>query len=138
MINSFSGDHRFLSNFWHFSLLGEQTTVEHIYQAMKAASNAEGQAILDAPSPGEAKKLGRKCKIRPDWEEIKLTVMREALALKFAEGSTLALKLLSTGDQRLVEGNTWGDTFWGVTEDLGGSNWLGHLLMARRAELRGT
>jgi predicted NAD-dependent protein-ADP-ribosyltransferase YbiA (DUF1768 family) len=42
--------------------------------------------------------------------------------------------LLLTGDCELVEGNTWGDKFWGVC-DGEGENHLGKLLMKIRAEL---
>jgi predicted NAD-dependent protein-ADP-ribosyltransferase YbiA (DUF1768 family) len=67
---------------------------------------------------------------------VKVDVMRDLIAQKFAVGSELADRLLATGDQELVEGNTWGDTFWGVCDGVG-ENWLGRLLMERRAALRG-
>lgn len=44
-------------------------------------------------------------------------------------------RLAETGDVDLVEGNTWGDTFWGVYNGRG-ENWLGVLLMLTREELR--
>jgi len=44
-------------------------------------------------------------------------------------------RLLATGDQELIEGNTWGDRFWGVC-DGEGQNQLGRLLMELRNELR--
>lgn len=44
--------------------------------------------------------------------------------------------LLNTGEAELIEGNTWGDKFWGAVWDkeLGwvGQNWLGKLLMEER------
>jgi len=43
--------------------------------------------------------------------------------------------LLDTGDQELVEGNTWNDTFWGVCRGEGQNN-LGKILMKVRMELR--
>jgi predicted NAD-dependent protein-ADP-ribosyltransferase YbiA (DUF1768 family) len=42
-------------------------------------------------------------------------------------------KLLDTGTQTLVEGNWWGDVFWGVCKGVG-SNHLGKLLMKLRKE----
>lgn len=43
--------------------------------------------------------------------------------------------LLKTGDEELVEGNTWGDTFWGVCKGKG-RNELGKILMKVREEFR--
>jgi predicted NAD-dependent protein-ADP-ribosyltransferase YbiA (DUF1768 family) len=43
--------------------------------------------------------------------------------------------LLETGDAELIEGNDWGDTFWGVCGGKG-NNFLGKLLMEVRKELR--
>jgi predicted NAD-dependent protein-ADP-ribosyltransferase YbiA (DUF1768 family) len=42
--------------------------------------------------------------------------------------------LKATGDEELVEGNWWNDTFWGVCNGVGENN-LGKLLMKIRAEL---
>jgi predicted NAD-dependent protein-ADP-ribosyltransferase YbiA (DUF1768 family) len=48
-----------------------------------------------------------------DWDSIKIDVMRDLLRQKFALHADLQQQLLDTGDSVLVEGNTWGDTFWG-------------------------
>ena len=61
--------------------------------------------------------------------------MRSLLAQKFRLGSPLGLRLLATGDAELIEGNTWGDRYWGIVNGAG-ENRLGTLLMDRRAELR--
>jgi hypothetical protein len=61
--------------------------------------------------------------------------MRELLARKFAPGSELAARLLTTGDAPLVEGTTWGGRFRGVCRGEG-QNWLGRLLMEQRDRLR--
>lgn len=128
-----------LSNFYVHPLKIDGETwrsVEHFFQASKTASVDDFRAIRDCATPGAAKKLGRKCALRRDWEAVKLNVMRRALEHKFVRGDVLGDWLLATGDALLVEGNTWGDKFWGVCDGQG-QNWLGHLLMARRAELRG-
>jgi N-glycosidase YbiA len=109
-------------------------TVEHYYQAAKAAARYDALMIRDTATPGEAKKLGRAAKLRPDWEQVKLSVMREALALKFAEGTAEAAYLVSTAGHYLQEGNTWDDKFWGVCAGEG-ENWLGFCLMAQRSIL---
>lgn len=71
----------------------------------------------------------------PDWEARKYYAMRVVLDAKFAPGTPLALMLMATENAELVEGNNWGDTCWGVCNGAG-LNWLGTLLMARRAVLR--
>jgi ribA/ribD-fused uncharacterized protein len=146
--------YRFLSNFYEpdvpyttplFPSVDFATT-EHLYAACKVDhvgqdpldSIHEWEAIALAPTPGEAKRLGRQCTMRPDWEEIKFAVMRHCLQIKFAEGREEAEWLLATGNAYLIEGTYWSDTVWGVDmkqRDQPGANWLGMMLMARRAEL---
>lgn len=108
-------------------------TVEHAFQAAKTLDSCERAHIAAAPSPGRAKRLGRRVQLRPDWDSIRCDVMFELLRLKFANPH-LARLLLSTGDVELVEHNTWNDRFWGVCGGAG-SNHLGRLLMQVRAEL---
>lgn len=139
MIATFDGPHRWLSNFAPCQLLDRSglsyATLEHAYQACKAIDLLEREQIRTARTPGEAKRLARRVKLRPGWDAMRVDVMRRLLRLKFAAGSELARKLLATGEQELVEGNSWGDRFWGVSAGAG-ENWLGRLLMERRAELR--
>lgn len=93
------------------------------------------------PTPGRAKKMGRRVAVRADWDEVKIAVMDELLHAKFAHRQMREL-LLKTGDAVLVEGNHWHDPFWGVCTGCKygcegiGENHLGRLLMALRTELR--
>lgn len=140
-----SGQHTFLSNFYPSpiqAVLGNRfddiiiyPTVEHYFQAQKSLDIVYQKSVAEAASPGKAKRLGRKVTLRPDWETVKYDVMRVGVSAKFYEGTELAQMLLDTGDAYLVEGNTWGDKVWGKVDGQG-SNWLGIILMARRAELR--
>lgn len=96
--------------------------------------------IANAPTPGQAKRLGRKVKIRPDWEYVKKDIMLEGLRKKFAIPE-LRQKLLDTGDAYLEEGNTWHDNYWGVChciecQDVLAKNNLGLLLMKIREEIQ--
>lgn len=137
-ISTFKGPHAFLSNFFPSVIVAPEMsypTVEHYFQAMKTTDHDERREIAHASTAAQAKLFGRRAALRPDWEQIKIPVMRAALRTKFAADSEFATLLLSTGDALLVEGNTWNDQFWGVSNGQG-HNWLGHLLMARRAELR--
>ena len=141
MINSFDGEFAFLSNFFPSPITFDGITfptVENWFQAWKTEVPAEFRAIATAETPGRAKRLGRKCILREDWEEVKEQVMEDGLRLKFADPE-LKAKLLATGDQYLEEGNTWHDNYWGVChcikcQDIMAKNHLGKLLMKLRAE----
>lgn len=134
MIDRFNGEYAFLSNFHPSTvkLYGRNyPTVEHAFQAAKTLSELERTAIRHATTPGRAKRLGRRCTLRPDWDEIKIDVMDRLLRRKFDPGSNLWHMLQATAPHELVEGNTWNDRFWGVCRGVG-QNHLGRLLMAIR------
>jgi hypothetical protein len=135
-IDSFRGKYRFLSNFWPCVIEFEGVeypSTEHAYQAAKTLDPKLREAIRWARTAGEAKKMGGQVKIREDWEQVKLKVMEDVCRLKFQNGLLWDL-LLSTGDTELIEGNTWGDQFWGVCNGVG-ENHLGRILMKIRKEL---
>lgn len=90
--------------------------------------------IASLKTPGQAKREGQKLALRDDWERIKIEVMRILLFEKFLSHPDLAERLIATGEAELVEGNTWGDTYWGVCDGKG-LNMLGKLLMDLRKEL---
>jgi ribA/ribD-fused uncharacterized protein len=127
-----AGDHPFLSNFYEHT----GWTVEHHYQAAKTADPDWAAKILRAPAPAEAKKLGRLCPALANWDLHRVPVMRGLLRLKF-QIPAMGDALVMTGDAELIEGNWWGDTFWGKVDGIG-ENWLGRLLMETRSLLRST
>ena len=136
-ITRFSGRHRYLSNFWYCRVEYKgiaYTTSEAAYQAQKTLDRSLQWKIAEAGTPWEAKALGRKFKMRSDWDEIKLNVMRGVVMAKFMQNEHLAVKLIQTGDAELIEGNTWNDTFWGVCRGEG-ENYLGKTLMQAREDL---
>lgn len=136
-ITEFQGEHRYLSNFWPAPILWDGIvfpSAEHAYQAAKTHDRTARQYMARL-TPGQAKRYGRTVDIRSDWEAIKVETMREIVALKFGTHEHLANKLLATGSAMLVEGNTWGDTFWGVCRGRG-ENHLGKILMQIRSELQ--
>ncbi len=138
-ITRFRGDNNFLSNFFTYPLAyagRNWPTAEHANQASKTSDPESRAMIAVAITPAEAKKLGRSVTLRPDWDQYRLLVMRDIIAAKFPLGSKLARALLDTGTATLVEGNNWGDTYWGTVNGIG-DNHLGRLLMFRRAELAG-
>lgn len=137
-IDRFSGEFEFLSNFYPSPLNfrgGEYFSAEHAYQAAKAESVELRERIRLCGSPDEAKILGSAIPVRPGWTESRLEVMAEILAAKFSPPSPLAQPLLATGSRLLVEGNDWGDSFWGTVEGRG-ENHLGRLLMEIRTVIR--
>jgi len=136
VIDAFSGDYNFLSNFYPCKVKLDDVvypSVEHAYQAAKTLDKDERKPFHKHPLPtaGASKKLGRKLTIRPDWESVKIKVMEDLLVQKFAD-KDLKKRLQETEGAELVEGNWWGDTFWGVDKKKGGKNHLGKLLMKIR------
>lgn len=136
-------DHAFLSNFYRGTdivVFDENwRTGEHAYQGMKTVVNSDRRRIRLAGSPGTAKRIGRQVGLRPGWEAKKYDVMAAVLRAKFTLDREEGMLLLETGSRLLIEGTSWDDRVWGVDgHDLAssGRNWLGTLLMARRAELR--
>ena len=110
---------------------------EAAYQAQKTLDPSV-RAAFSGYNPGRAKGMGRQLAVRPDWYEIRLSVMEEVVRAKFTQNPDLAKKLVDTGTMPLEEGNYWGDTFWGVDLNTGkGENNLGKILMKIRDELSG-
>jgi hypothetical protein len=151
LIDSFTRKYAFLSNFAkcpHPIVIGskQSLTAEALFQANKTL-NAELQDKILASSAATAKKLGGKVELRPEWDEIRLRVMEIVIAAKFPDSMaaplwSLSQKLMMTGSAILVEGNDWGDIFWGAVRPPDaqngpwmGQNNLGLLLMRRREHL---
>lgn len=138
-ITSFHGQYAFLSNFYPSAIFidgVDYPTVEHAFQAMKTLDNAERNRLALLPTPGQAKRAGRSVELRQDWELIKINVMHQCLLSKFAQPCFRDL-LVATAPAQLIEGNTWGDKYWGCVYIRGawdGQNNLGKLLMEIRDE----
>lgn len=131
-ILEFKGSYRWLSNFWLSPIVYEginYPSVENAYQAAKTfPSNREK---FENCSPSKAKILSKKIKIRCDFDILKKDIMRTLIQQKFAPGTELGEKLKNTGTGLIVEGNNWGDKYWGVC-DGEGLNILGKLIMEQR------
>lgn len=134
-IDKFDGEHAFLSNFYEhpFDWRGDTwRTAEHALQAAKAVETVDYFRIRDAATPGKAKRLGRACRLRDGWTGMRVGVMLEILRAKFSVPKLRGM-LVATGGAELVEGNDWGDEFWGVDSRTGeGQNQLGVALMLTR------
>lgn len=143
MITSFRDEYAFLSNFYPSQIVLDGIlfpTVEHAYQSYKTLDMEKRKLISQIVTPRKAKRYGRTIDLRPDWEAVKLNVMNRLLRRKFRIPE-LKMKLLSTIGSDLVEGNTWGDMYWGCVwqtlpeEKWIGENHLGKLLMQIREEI---
>lgn len=118
-------------------------TVEHAYQAAKFREFDARQRIYKAIDGYNAKKNANRLEetgypIIENWADIRLGVMRGLVEQKFTRDSQLQDLLLHTGEEEIVEGNTRGDTFWGVDPpgSSNGENWLGQILMEVRGNLQ--
>jgi hypothetical protein len=142
MITVFRDDYCFLSNFYYYPFSYKNfsyKTAEHAYQAEKTDSVDEKLLIISQKTPSNAKRLGYKVNLKSNWNFIKNNIMEDIIRAKFRE-PVLARLLLLTGTDYLIEGNTWGDTYWGCTwcnkdKKWIGKNHLGLLLMKIRNEL---
>ena len=105
-------------------------STEHAYQAAKCVDANDRQHFIDC-TPGQSKRRGKLVLKRPDWNQVKLNIMYELCQQKFQHPDLMAL-LMATDGQELIEGNTWGDTYWGVCGGEG-SNHLGQVLMQIRS-----
>lgn len=150
VVPRFEGEYFFLSNFYEspFEWRSHQfPTAEHAFQASKAYAMSDARlpdmtsymnSVVLAETPKRAKHLGRIVPLDvKEWERIKVQYMREIVHAKFAQCQGLAGQLINTGAMMLVEGNTWGDKFWGrcLDKDTGkmvGLNTLGAILMEER------
>jgi ribA/ribD-fused uncharacterized protein len=135
VIDRFDGENRFLSNFYPSVVIYEgiaYPSVENAYQAAKTLNETERLAFINL-TPGQAKRKGARVDLRPDWEAIKLDVMFDLLCQKF-QNPFLESALIATYPKELIEGNNWGDVFWGAVDGKG-RNILGLMLMNIRAKL---
>lgn len=142
MIDTFDDEYFFLSNYFPSYVLFEEgvyNSAEAAFQAAKTTDRRLRYRFMGVKA-GEAKRLGRMVELRPDWEDVKYDIMKQVVHNKFCEPE-LQDALLSTGDEELVEGNTWHDNIWGdcrckKCKNIPGQNWLGQILMEVREEFK--
>ena len=135
----FRDEKAFLSNFtyvptgiYHHGI--RFNTVENAYQAAKCADTKDMYQFANI-SPAQAKKLGRTVTLQPDWDAVKLDVMKDLLSQKF-EYRKFANKLKATGDEPLIEENYWRKCHKCMASTTHGQNHLGRLLTEIRNRLK--
>jgi ribA/ribD-fused uncharacterized protein len=110
-----------LSQWWPapFTVDGERYgTAEHFMMAGKARlfeDEATRLEILAAPSPGAAKRLGRRVRGFDEhrWEQVRWDIVVGANRAKFQQNLALGEYLLSTAGRVLVEASPV-DRIWGI------------------------
>ena len=117
--------------------------VEHKFQAAKYEHDIEQyNAILNAKTPAQAKRLGGKRNGKPltleqikEWNIRRIDVMKKCIVEKFTIQNDYGELLLSTGNRYIIEKAYW-DSFWGAGRNGKGKNMLGKILMEHRAKLQ--
>ena len=147
-------DYGFLSNFFQTNVEIDGIIWPHTeayYQAQKSEYPEYREKILQNLKPSWSKYVGdsrigaqniakktwfRKylADLRPDWEEVKLSVMRKAVKAKYSMNTNLRRALFKTQNTLVIE-DSMTDEFWGIGQQGSGKNWLGILLMDCRSEL---
>lgn len=119
-------------------------TAEALYQACRYPHLPEVQRmILNESSPMTAKMRSKpyRGESRPDWERVRIPIMKWCLRVKLLYNwEKFSELLLETGDKPIVE-DSRKDNFWGAKpcpdrDTLTGQNVLGRLLMELRDQLR--
>jgi len=107
-------------------------TTENFFQAMKTEkSDIKTRKKIAAMSPWDSKRFARTVKLRSDWQQVKIEVMRYAIKHKFKKGSKWHNELLKHPEP-IIETNNWHDNIWGscICPKCGnkGQNLLGQLI----------
>ena len=119
-------------------------TSEALYQVCRFPHLPEVQKlIIGQVSPMTAKMRSKPYRkdSRPDWDQVRVRIMRWSLRMKLANNwNTFSALLLKTGERPIVE-ESRKDAFWGakVVDDgdtLVGMNVLGRLLMELREQVK--
>ena len=128
------------SNFSHHPIILKGKawpTTEHYFQAQKFAGTEHEENVRLTAGPRAAAAMGRdrNLPLRTDWEQVKESVMKEALLAKIAQYPKIKELLLSTDDAEIVE-HTENDGYWADGGDGSGKNRLGVIWMEIRKELQ--
>lgn len=132
----FRNEYWFLSNMYPTKIEIEGLTfdcAEAAFQSFKTLDMDERKQF-EGIDGFTAKKLGRRIKLRKDWNNNRLEIMKRVVKAKFQQHPYLKEKLLALNEY-IVEDNTWNDKFWGRCNGKGENN-LGKILMEVRQELK--
>lgn len=148
---AFHSAHAWMSNFYPCKIDLQGITflsAEQAFQyarAIRLKDTYLAKLILRTKKASEAKGLGySNTNSTPEWERDRFDVMRHIVTEKFAQNFELAGKLVSTGQELLIEATM--DAFWGAKASITskairdgswmGANFLGKILGEVRDQLR--
>lgn len=127
-----------LSNFYPSIIYFEgesYSTVHHAYVAQKTIDPWCRKLVRECKTPFEARVISKGISIRDEWcDQYKIDIMEKLIFKKF-ENPFLQSSLFATGNEDIIEVNTFNDTFWGTYKGVGENN-LGKILMKVREKLR--
>jgi len=132
-----TGEYGFMSNFSKHPITVDgrrYETTEHYYQAMKATNDVDHESVRLAKGPKASKTLARQILLRPDWENVKYEIMKDALRAKAQQYEFIIPALENSGTEELAENSPY-DYIWGTGKDGTGQNLLGKAWMEIRNEL---
>lgn len=112
---SFRGEMFYRSNMYPSPIVYKNITFktsEHFYQASKTFDKSAQEVIMNCNTPYLAKKKAQTIKVRSDWDDIKLNIMKIAVYLKFSQNKEIYYLLKKSTDY-IEETNYWHDLFWG-------------------------
>lgn len=149
---AFSSEQAYLSNFYpcDFNINGQSfDCAEKAYQyakVMNLSAPEIARQIYDAKTLRACKKLSHDMKPTAAWDRDKRGIMKVIVQEKFSKVDDIRAKLLSTGNDRLIEATS--DGYWGAGALIGskllkngkwtGRNELGMILGEVREDLRRT
>lgn len=135
-----AGEYGFLSNYYEAAIVfgGKYyASSEHAYQAARAVDKHIHDWLAASPTPQLAAAAGDALspeQSKPNWRRISVPLMVDLLHAKFTQHPKLLLRLIATGESRLVEkayGPSEANLFWSEVNGVG-NNMLGNLLMDLR------
>lgn len=114
-------------------------TAEHAYQTAKFSGSDDeiARQIIATESATDVFELANanRSSKRPDWDEVKVGIMKEILKNKIAQHPEVQQKLMDTRERVIIE-DSWPDDQWGIGEHGDGKNLLGIIWMELRTEFK--
>lgn len=137
-IVGFNGEYEFLSNSYNCKIYDEkdELTYSNIESALIAQKSTDygTRRKFTRLNAMKARKKESSIPDNYEWEDNKDKIMYSFIVDKFKKGSSLADKLIKTGNKILINAVSYPDEYYGVHYGKG-ENKLGKMLMKRREEL---
>lgn len=137
-IVGFNGEYEFLSNSYNCKIYDEKDklTYSNIESALIAQKSTDfgTRRKFTRLNAMKARKKESSIPDNYEWEDNKDKIMYSFIVDKFKKGSSLADKLIKTGNKILINAVSYPDEYYGVHYGKG-ENKLGKMLMKRREEL---